>query len=224
VVTQARPTLFRADLELRARHASMPAIAGTKTKGRLFVVKIILTQDVPKLGDAGTIQEVKPGYARNYLIPKGMATVATTGAVKQVEERQAAEAKRIAKQEEELRGLADRIQGTRIEIEVRAGEQGRLYGSVTAADIAEKLSAVVGEEIDRRKIDLEDPLRTLGEHEITIRLVGRLTPTITVAMFDPEQGAEEAQAAEASEGSEDMDASSATEDTADAESESAEAE
>jgi large subunit ribosomal protein L9 len=163
----------------------------------LFVVKIILTQDVPKLGDAGSIQEVKPGYARNYLIPKGMATVATTGAIKQAEERLAAEAKRIARQEEELRGLADRIQGTRIEIEVRAGEQGRLYGSVTAADIADKLSAAVGEEVDRRKVDLEEPLRTLGEHEVTVRLVGRLTPTITVAVFDPEQEAEAAQESEA---------------------------
>lgn len=149
-------------------------------------MKVILTQDVPKVGDAGTVQEVKPGFARNYLIPRGFAFAATAGSIKQVEERQAAEAKRIAKQEEELRGLSERIQGARVEIEVRAGEQGRLYGSVTAADVAERLTALVGEEIDRRKVDLEEPIRTLGEHEVTVRLVGRLQPTITVVAFDPE--------------------------------------
>jgi large subunit ribosomal protein L9 len=150
-------------------------------------MKIILTQDVPKLGSAGTVQDVAPGYARNYLIPKGFASIATRGTIKQVEERQAAEARRIAKQEQELRGLSERIQGLRIEIEARVGEQGRLYGSVTNADVAERLSARVGEEIDRHKVDLEHPIRTVGEHQVTVRLVGRLTPTVTVVVFDPER-------------------------------------
>jgi large subunit ribosomal protein L9 len=149
-------------------------------------MKIILTQDVPKLGSSGTVQEVKPGYARNYLIPQGMAVIATKGSIKQVEERQAADARRIAKQEEELRGLSDRLQGMRVQIEARVGEQGRLFGSVTAADIAEKLAAEVGEEIDRRKIDLDEPIRTVGEHTVTIRLVGRLQPTVNVVVWDPE--------------------------------------
>ncbi len=167
------------------------------------MVKVILMQDVPKLGNAGTVQDVAPGYARNYLIPQGMASIATQGSIRQVEERQAAEARRIAKQEEELRGLSERIQGTRIEIQVRAGEQGRLYGSITAADVAEKLAATVGEEIDRRKVDLDEPIRSLGEHEVTIRLVGRLTPTITVVAFDPDYVPEPAQpAAEADAGAE----------------------
>lgn len=157
------------------------------------MVKVILMQDVPKLGETGTVQNVAPGYARNYLIPQGLASIATKGSIKQVEERQAAEARRIAKQEEELRGLSDRIHGTRIEIQVRAGEQGRLFGSITAADVAEKLGATVGEEIDRRKVDLDEPIRSLGEHEVTIRLVGRLTPTITVVAFDPEYVPEAAQ-------------------------------
>lgn len=155
-------------------------------------MKVILTQDVPKLGQAGTLQDVANGYARNFLIPQGMATIATRGSIKQVEERQAAEAKRIAKQEEELRGLSDRIQGMRIEIEARVGEQGRLYGSVTGPDIAERLSAALGEEIDRRKIDLDEPIRTVGDHQVTVRLVGRLTPVITVAVFDPEASTEAA--------------------------------
>lgn len=159
-------------------------------------MKVILTQDVPKLGASGTIQEVAPGYARNYLIPQGFAAVATRGSIKQVEERQAAEAKRIAKQEEELRGLAERIEGTRLDIETRVGEQGRLYGSITAADVAERLSTLLGEEIDRRKVDLTDPIRTVGEHSVTVRLVGRLTPSVIVNVFDPERPAESEAAAE----------------------------
>ena len=92
----------------------------------------------------------------------------------------------VDKQEEELRGLSDRLQGMRVQIEARVGEKGRLFGSVTSADIAEKLAAEVGEEIDRRKIDLEEPIRTVGEHQVTIRLVGRLQPTINVVVWDPE--------------------------------------
>jgi large subunit ribosomal protein L9 len=149
-------------------------------------MKIILTTDVPKLGSAGTVQDVAPGYARNYLIPKGFAAVATRGTIKQVEERQAAEAKRIAKQEDELRGLAERISGLRLEMHARVGEQGRLFGSITSADIAERLSAQLGEDIDRRKIDLEEPIRTVGDHDVTVRLVGRLTPKIVVSVSDPD--------------------------------------
>lgn len=173
------------------------------------VMKIILTQDVPKLGTSGTVQDVKPGFARNYLIPQGMAVIATRGTIKQVEERQAADARRVAKQEEELRGLSDRLQGMRVQIEARVGEQGRLFGSVTASDIAEKVSAQVGEEIDRRKIDLDEPIRTVGDHAVTIRLVGRLQPTINVVVWDPENphaSVSDEPAAEAeTEGDEDVD-------------------
>lgn len=149
-------------------------------------MRVVLTQDVPKLGESGTIQEVKDGYARNYLIPQGMASIATRGIVKQVEERQKAENKRIEKLEEEMRDLAGRIQATTLEIEARVGEQGRLFGSVTTADIAERLSAAVGEEIDRRKIDLAEPIRTIGEYDLAVRLVGKLAPTVKVRVFDPD--------------------------------------
>ena len=149
-------------------------------------MKVVLTQDVPKLGDAGTIQTVKDGYARNFLIPQGLAEMATPGMVKQVEERQAAEAKRIAKLEEEMRELADRISATHLEIIARMGEQGRLYGSVTSTDIAERLSEAVGEEIDRRKVALEEPIRNVGDYEIPVRLVGKLAPEVKVRVYDPD--------------------------------------
>ena len=143
-------------------------------------MKIVLRQDVPKLGEAGTIQDVKPGFARNYLIPQGLAVVATPGEVKTAELNAAVKARKVAKQEAQLQSLADKIAGKRLEFTVRAGEGGRLYGSITAGDIAEELAKVVGEEIDRRKIVLEDPIRQLGEHTLAVHLVGRLRPTITV--------------------------------------------
>lgn len=166
-------------------------------------MKVILTRDVPKLGDMGTIQDVKNGYARNFLIPQGMAVVATSGMVKQVEQRQAAEERRIAALEEEMRELSEQIDGLRIEIHARVGEQGRLYGSVTSGDIAERLAAEVGHEIDRRTIEMDGPIREIGEFEVPIRLVGRLIPKITVEVYDPDQpmtraaAREEAAAAEA---------------------------
>ncbi len=150
-------------------------------------VKIILTQDVVKLGAAGTLQEVKPGYARNYLIPQGMAQVATAGLIKQVQERQSADQRRVAKQEVSMQSLADRIQGMRLTFTARAGETGRLFGSITSADIAEELSKQIGEEIDRRKVDLATGLHEVGEFQVTINLVGRLKPQI-VAIVMPEGG------------------------------------
>ena len=156
-------------------------------------MKIVLRQDVPKLGEAGTIQEVKPGFARNYLIPQGLAVLATAGEVKTAEHNAAVRARKIAKQEAQLQSLADKIEGKRLEFEVRAGEGGRLYGSITASDIAEQLAKVVSEEIDRRKVVLEDPIRQLGEHTVTVHLVGRLRPAVTVMVV----GDAEYQAAQA---------------------------
>jgi large subunit ribosomal protein L9 len=156
-------------------------------------MKIVLRQDVPKLGEAGTVQDVKPGFARNYLIPQGMAVLATAGEVKTAEHNAAVRARKIAKQEAQLQSLADKIEGKRLEFEVRAGEGGRLYGSITAADVAEQLATMVGEEIDRRKVVLEDPIRQLGEHSVTVHLVGRLRPTVTVMVV----GDAEYQAAQA---------------------------
>ena len=143
-------------------------------------MKIVLRQDVPKLGEKGTVQTVKDGFARNYLIPQGMAVIATPGELKTVEENTRVQARKIAKQEQQLQSLADRIAGQRLEFTAKAGEQGRLYGSITAGDVAGKLSEIVREEIDRRKVALDDPIRTVGEHSVTVHLVGRLRPQVTV--------------------------------------------
>ena len=161
-------------------------------------MKIVLRPDVPKLGDAGSVQEVANGYARNYLIPQGLAVVATSGEMKVATHNQAVADRKIAKQEQQMQALADRIAGQRLEFTARAGDGGRLYGSVTAGDIADRLTAAVREEIDRRKVVLDEPIRSVGEHHVAVHLVGRLRPQVTVivhAEADPD--AESAPAATA---------------------------
>jgi large subunit ribosomal protein L9 len=145
-------------------------------------MKVVLRQDVPKLGEAGTVQNVSGGYARNYLIPQGFAVYATDGELKMAAHNQAVKDRKVARQEEQLRSLAEKIGGQTLSFTARAGEQGRLFGSITAADVAQQLSEKVGEDIDRRKVVLEEPLRTTGEHTIAIHLVGRLRPEVKVVI------------------------------------------
>lgn len=145
-------------------------------------MKIVLRQDVPKVGDAGSVQTVSNGYARNFLIPKGLAVVATDGELKVAAHNLAVKERKVARQEELLRSLSDKIAGQRLTFTAKAGEQGRLYGSITASDVATALAAQVSEEIDRRRVVLDEPLRSIGEHTVTVHLVGRLRPQITVVI------------------------------------------
>lgn len=188
-------------------------------------MKIVLRQDVPKLGEAGSIQTVANGYARNYLIPKGMAVLATDGEIKTAQHNMQVRERKVARQEEQLQSFADKIDGTRIEFTALAGNQGRLFGSVTTSEIAEQLEEKIGEEIDRRKIQLTEPLRTIGEHEVEIHLVGRLRPTITVVINaekteeDEAEEAREAVEAEAVEAEAGEDATAEADTAMDAEAE-----
>ena len=143
-------------------------------------MKVILTEDVKNLGQAGTIQEVKNGYARNFLLPRGIAKPATPGMVKVIEQQRVAEVKRVAKAEDENRSLASLIEQQTIRLQVRVGQQGRLYGSITNAQIADQLSQLVGQPIDRRKVDMVENIHTVGEYEVPVRLVGRLAPKVKV--------------------------------------------
>jgi large subunit ribosomal protein L9 len=167
-------------------------------------MKIVLRQDVPKVGEAGTIQTVSNGYARNYLIPQGLAVVATEGEIKVATHNLAVKERKIVRQEEQLRSLAEKIDGQKLTFTARAGEQGRLYGSITAADVATALGKQISEDIDRRRVVLEDPLRTIGEHKVTVHLVGRLRPQVTVTI-EAEASADDA-AATVSEATETTDA------------------
>lgn len=145
-------------------------------------MQIVLRKDVDNLGEAGTVQTVSGGFARNYLIPKGLAVPATPGELKVLAENQRVKDRKIARQEQELQSLADRLNGQRLSFEARAGDQGRLYGSITAGDIAEKLTTAVGQEIDRRKVVLDEAIRTVGEHTVSVHLVGKLRPQVTVVV------------------------------------------
>jgi large subunit ribosomal protein L9 len=145
-------------------------------------MQIVLRKDVENLGEAGTVQTVSGGYARNYLIPKGLGVPATPGELKVLAENQRVKDRKIARQEQELQSLADRLNGQRLTFEARSGDQGRLYGSITAGDIAEKLTAAVGQEIDRRKVVLDEAIRTVGEHTVSVHLVGKLRPQVTVVV------------------------------------------
>jgi large subunit ribosomal protein L9 len=142
-------------------------------------MKVLLIQDVDELGLAGEVKEVAAGYGRNYLIPQGLAVLATKGALKEADlhRRRAAEKReRIAA---EMATLADAVRQTTLVFQAKAGEKGRLYGSITTADIAEKLGETVGQEIDRRRITLEGTIKEVGAHRVSLRLSAD-----TVADFD----------------------------------------
>jgi large subunit ribosomal protein L9 len=163
-------------------------------------VKIILTRDVSNLGQAGDVKDVAAGYARNYLIPKGLAIKATPGASKEFERRQAAEARRGEKMSAHAEALAQRLSGVTLVFEAKAGEKGRLYGSITPAEIAEALEREIGEAFDRRKQILSEPLRHVGEHVVSVRLAADVVAEVkAVVKPEGEELPEEAQAEPAEE-------------------------
>lgn len=145
-------------------------------------MEVLLLKDVEQLGTAGEVKRVADGYARNYLIPQGLVTMATPGAIKQAErERQAAE-RRKAQELSEAQALAQALDGLSVTFQARAGETDRLYGSITNVNIAEALQEQNGIEVDRRKIDLEEPLKELGTHAVTIRLAPGAEAKISVVI------------------------------------------
>jgi large subunit ribosomal protein L9 len=151
-------------------------------------MKVLLVQDVANLGSAGEVKEVAGGYGRNYLIPKGFAVLATRGQVKQAEERMAAQHKRNEAARRDTEALAARINGQTLRFTARVGELDRLYGSVTNADVAEKLQQTLGIEVDRRRIDLDEPIRRIGIYPVKIRLAQGIEPMINV-IVEGEEGA-----------------------------------
>lgn len=143
-------------------------------------MRVILLQDVPNLGRAGDVKNVADGHARNYLIPRGWVRPATEGEMKQLEQHKRSAAKNAVRQMETDQTLAARLAQITLTFKARAGEGTKLYGSITSADIAEQLSEVLGKEFDRRKIQLDPPLRQVGTHQVPIRLRTDMIPEITV--------------------------------------------
>ena len=142
-------------------------------------VKLILREDVPSLGDAGDVVSVKPGFARNYLLPQGKAIPATDANVSELEHHKRVVTERVTRERRVFEAQRDRLQAQRLEFIAQAGEEGKLFGSVTASQIAEELAAK-GIEIDRRKIQLEEPIREVGEHTVLIRLHREIVANVKV--------------------------------------------
>lgn len=142
-------------------------------------MKLILKEDVEKLGDAGEIVDVKPGYGRNYLIPQGRAEIASPGALKQLELIREKAERRAEFTVDAAKELAERLETTSVTISVTAGEDEKIHGTITNQDIADAL-AEREIEIDRRKILLDQDVKTLGEFTATINLLGDIKPQIKV--------------------------------------------
>ncbi len=145
-------------------------------------MKVLLLKDVYKLGRAGDVKKVADGYGRNFLLPQGMALLATPGALKQSEKIRSDATKKRAVLNNEMGSVSEVINGLALGFPSKAGETGKLYGSITAQDVAAAIKARTGVEIKRQQIDLQ-PIRTLGEHKAHVRLTMDLIPEIRVVVY-----------------------------------------
>lgn len=143
------------------------------------MVQVILRQAVDDLGDIGEVVDVRPGYARNFLIPQGIAYEASDANQKRFEEERRHILERSARELDRARAAAERIEGQSVSFSVRAGEDGKLFGSVTASDISEALGEK-GLDVDRHLIRLEEPIKQLGVYKVTVRLHAEVRPEVTV--------------------------------------------
>ena len=150
-------------------------------------MKVVLMQEVKGLGQAGQIKDVADGYARNFLLPKGLATIATPGAVKEVEQRQVAERKRQDKVDQEMFAVGKKLDGTNVTVRSKVGEGGKLYGSITTSDVAEALEKQAGQTVDKRKIEIEEPIRHVGEYKIPVRLSKNVTANVNLVVEGTEE-------------------------------------
>ena len=144
-------------------------------------LKVILRQDVPELGQSGDIVTVRPGYARNFLLPRGMAYEATGANIKQLEEEKRRLESRSKQQYLEARRRASQLEPVSLTFHANAGEEGKLFGSITSADIAERLNEQnLDFEVDKRDIELGEPLKSLGVYNVAVRLHAEVKPEIKV--------------------------------------------
>jgi large subunit ribosomal protein L9 len=143
-------------------------------------MKLILTQEVDGLGSAGDVVEVKDGYGRNYLIPRGLGTRWTRGGQRQVESIKAARSSRAVRDHDHAEQIVTKLQAQPVDLKVRSGAQGRLFGSVTVSDIAEALTAAAGEPVDKRTIVVTNPIKSLGAHSVSVKLIDDISATVAL--------------------------------------------
>jgi large subunit ribosomal protein L9 len=146
-------------------------------------MKVLLIKDVDNLGYAGDVKKVADGYGRNYLLPQNMAVLATPGALKQAETIRKAAEKRRAQEKSDAQAIANQLVGVKLLFERRAGETGKLYGSVTSGDIAAGILAKTGIELDKRRVALPEPIRNLGEQDVIIKLMIEVSTAIKVEVL-----------------------------------------
>jgi large subunit ribosomal protein L9 len=154
-------------------------------------MKVVLLEDIAGTGKAGDLKEVSKGYAKNFLLPRGLALIATPAVTKQVESRLERKKLDESVDREKLVELAQQVEGKEIHFKARLGGGERLFGSITAADVAEELGRTIGSVIDKKKIDIEKPFHQTGSYEVAVKLAGDIKPRITVVIEEePEQKAE----------------------------------
>ncbi|HEY0238889.1 MAG TPA: 50S ribosomal protein L9 [Friedmanniella sp.] len=144
------------------------------------MAKLILTHEVTGLGAPGDVVEVKDGYARNFLVPRGLATGWSKGAEKEVTAIRRARKTREIETLEEARSVRDSLQGNPVTVSAKAGESGRLFGAITTAEIADAVKAAGGPSVDRRKIEVGQPIKSTGEFEVQVRLHAEVSAKLTV--------------------------------------------
>ena len=149
-------------------------------------MKVIFIDDVPHVAMAGETKEVADGYARNYLLPKKLAVLANSAASNIVQAQMKKVEIKRAQQAAEMADIAKKLEGVEITLKAKVGEKERLYGSVTSADIAAGLAESTGQEIDKRKIELEEPIREIGTHDVTVRFSHDITAAIKVTVVPDE--------------------------------------
>jgi large subunit ribosomal protein L9 len=143
-------------------------------------MKLILTQEVDGLGAPGDVVEVKDGYGRNYLVPRGLGIRWTRGGEKTVESIKTARSARAARDADHAKEIKTKIEGSSVAVKVRSGEGGRLFGAVTTAEIADAISEVSGETVDRRTIVVANPIKSLGAHEVSVKLHDEVSATVAL--------------------------------------------
>jgi large subunit ribosomal protein L9 len=155
-------------------------------------MKVIFLEDVPNVAKAGDVKEVSDGYGRNYLLPKKLALVSKPGAVTQVKAQIEAKA-----ETEKMKKLAAELDGKEIVLKVKMGAKDRMHGSITSANIATELKNALGKEVDKRKIELAEPIKQLGSYDITIKLIKGIEPKIKVSIVEKDKEPEKEPAKEA---------------------------
>ncbi len=143
-------------------------------------MKVVLREDVKNLGKKGDIVDVAEGHGRNFLVPRGLAVPASSGVLKEVSLVRNSRAKKDARQEQKARDLAGRLQGLEVTVKTRSGEGGKLYGAVTSRDVAAEIERLLSQKIDRRKVELPEPVKTLGRYPVQVRLYPGVQAEVTL--------------------------------------------